>query len=311
MASVDNATAEQIGMDFGDMILGAVGDWQQNSPRTLQSTARVLGMSEMGGCREYIRATIAGDVKGPIDPLKWAAFIGTVIGDGIENILAGYEFNTQEDAEVTLPRTGIKVRGHLDARAKNSIIDLKTRDGLAEVRREGPTFKEKAQVSGYLLAKVQEGLIDEEGTGHLVYLDRSGKTPETFVWSVTVAQARLVLDAVEDRLEDVVRDMAAGRHATRDEPESYCYAISCPFYAACWDGYTPTGKIDHPRELDAVRRLVEARDMEKQAKELREAAREDLRGIEGITTDGTVVRWTIAQTQSGGVSDTLTVRVPK
>jgi hypothetical protein len=301
------------GLEIGEMVMAAIGDWQQNAPRTKQSTQRILGMSEMGGCREYVRATIAGDPKGPPESLKWAAYLGTAIGDHIEGILGEMGFHTQEDAVVTLPRTGITVRGHLDARTNDGIIDLKTRDGLADVRREGPPFKEKAQISGYFVGKVQEGVVDKNATGHLVYLDRSGKENEPFVWSVTYEVALAILDAVEDRLVDVQTALATKVSQTylRDEPESWCYAISCPFYAACWEGYVPTNKITHPRALDAVRRLVENRDDEKGAKERREAAREDLRGVEGVTPDGVVVRWTISNTESGGVADRLDVRVPK
>lgn len=303
--------ANETGLMIGGLVLTAVGDWQQNAPRTRQSAARVLGMSEMGGCREYIRASIAGDVKAPPDPLKWAAFIGTAVGDMIEKILGDYGFITQEDVTLTLPRTGIQVSGHLDARTSTYVLDLKSVDGLADVEREGPSFKNKAQISGYLVGLVQMGKLDEASTGHLVYYDRSGKTSETYVWSVTYDQALLILDAVDDRLTEVAESLATGRHASRDEPESWCYAISCPFYMACWDGYTPTGKVEHPRQLDAVRRRVEARDDAKNAAERLDQAKEDLRGVEGVTPDGTIVRWTLSETPTGRIADVLNVRTPK
>lgn len=301
------------GMEFGEMVMAGITDWQQNAPRTRQSTDRVLGMSEMGGCREYIRATIAGDPKTDSGRVKWAAFLGTATGDFIENILKGMGFDTQEDVSVTLERTGVTVKGHLDLRGKNMVGDLKSKNGIEEVKRDGPSFKNKAQIAGYLMGLVQEGKIDEDGTGHLIYFDRSGGTNEIYTWSCTVEMARKILDAVEDRLVDVQNALASGltQSYLRDEPESWCYAVDCPFYKACWDGYTPTGKIEHPRQLDAVQRLVAARAEEKAQKELREGARRDLAGVEGVTPDGTTVRWIITETPSGGYSERLDVRVKK
>jgi hypothetical protein len=225
--------ADELGAMLGDAILGAVADWQNNSPRSQQSKARILGMSEMGGCREYIRATIAGEPKTPQEEIKWPAFVGTALGDSIEEIIGGMGFSTQEDAKLTLPRTGITVMGHLDARTKGAIVDLKSKSELATVRREGPTFKEKAQISGYLVAKVQEGVLDEDATGHLVYLDRSGRDSTTHVWSTTYQNALLILDAVEERLLDVQHALATGTREDRngrlmtDEPRSWCESVQC------------------------------------------------------------------------------------
>lgn len=291
--------ATSIGLALGDAVIAALEDFQRNAPRTKQSSSRVLGMSEMGGCREYIRATIAGDTKNVRDGVKFAAYMGTAIGDFTENILGGYGFNTQEDAVVELPRTKIKVRGHLDARNKSAVIDLKTRDELTEMRREGPSFKERAQISGYLVGKVQEGVLNTESTGHLVYLDRSGKDEVPYVWSVNYETALLILDAVENRLEDVQNALATGQRAPRDEPESWCYAISCPFYDACWAGYTPTAEIAHEREIKAVQEYVAARAAVKDATAMQKAKRAALIGVEGVTPEGTVVRWTLTTTAQG------------
>lgn len=298
------------------MILDAVADWQENAPRTRQSTARVLGMSELGGCREYIRASIAGEPKGK-SGLKWAAYVGTAVGDFTEGIMEGYGAKTQEDVVLTLPLTGIKVSGHTDIRLPNRVVDLKTKDKLDDVRREGPPFKNKVQIAGYLLANLESGLVDEDATGHLVYLDRSGVQAEAYVWSTTVDQARLILETAEERLLDVQHALATatrnGRdgHLMTDEPESWCFHVQCPFYQACWAGHRPTGTVEHPRELDAVRRMLEAKADEKNALSRRAQAKEDLRGVEGVTPDGTMVKWTITTNPSGGFTEKLEVRAPK
>lgn len=302
--------ADERGTELGVMVMEAIADWQTNAPRTQQSTKRILGMSEMGACREYIRATIAGDIKQPGRELKWPAFVGTALGDFIENILGSYGFVTQQDVTVTLPRTGITIRGHLDARTKNAVIDLKTRNGLEAVRRDGPPFKEQAQISGYLVGCVQEGTLDKGSTGHLLYLDRSGSDDSTYVWSVDYEAALAILDKVEDRLMEVQQSIATATHATRDEPESWCYNVQCPFYSQCWEGYTPTTALDHPREMAAVMQFIESRDKRDEYTALAKQDREALRGVEGVMPDGTVVRWTISKYE-GGVGDRLDVRVPR
>lgn len=304
---VSQVEANAIGLELGEQVLVSVTDFQANSPRSAQP---VLGMSQIGGCREFIRAFIAKDERGLQEELKWAAYLGTAVGDHIETILGDMGFTTQKETFLTLPKSGIKVRGHMDIRGKNAVGDLKTKDGLAAVRHDGPSFKEKAQISGYLIAELQAGRVDEDATGTLIYLDRSGKTPEVFTWTTTVAQAYLILEAVEERLADVQKALASGysQGYLRDEPESWCWAVKCPFYMACWNGYTPTEKVTHERELDAVRRYTQARDEEVNAKERKEQAREDLRGVEGITPDGTIVRWTLSA-RDNGTSERLDVRV--
>jgi len=315
---VDREQANKIGFAIGEMILDALTDWQVNAPRSLQSKARVLGMSEMGGCREYIRASIAGEPKQVQTTIKFPAFIGTALGDIIESIIGQHdEAVTQEDAQVTLPITGITVRGHLDIRLPNRIIDLKTKDKLNDVRREGPSFKERAQISGYLIGKHQEGLVDDEATGHLVYLDRSGNQAETFVWTVTVPEAREILEQVEDRLLDVQHALATGSREGRDgrlmtdEPESWCYHVQCPFYQACWAGHQPTGVIEHPRELETLRRLLQAKADKKDAEAREAEARRQLEGVEGRAPDGTTVKWIITENPTGGYASRLDVRQPK
>jgi hypothetical protein len=310
--------ASQRGHELGLSVMAAIGDWQSGTDRSKQSAARQLGMSEMGGCREYIRASIAGEPKHIENPLKWAAFVGTAVGDLVEEILGPMGFTTQETAVVKIPGIEISVKGHLDLRDKSRVADIKTVDGTDTVQREGPSFKHQAQISGYLVAKVQDGTIEpEEATGHLVYLDRSGKNPDPFVWSLSYERALEVLDLVRERLLDVQHALATASREGRDgrlmtdEPESYCFAISCPFYNRCWEGYVPTGTIEHPRELDAVRRYIEARDEVNAAKGRQEGARADLEGVEGITLRGETVRWTITEKPSGGYSTRLDVRVPK
>lgn len=315
--------ADAKGIAVRDSIVQSIIDARTNSARSQQSKQRVLGMSDLGGCREYIRATIAGEPKAEKVRLAWPAEVGTAVGDHVEKILAADGWDTQETVTVTLPKTGVVVTGHLDEVSVDfdCIVDNKTVNGLADVIRDGPSFKNKVQISGYLLAAIQAKRLTTDGTGHLVYFDRSGADPLPYVWSTTYENALLILEAAENRLLDVQHALAQGSreardgHLMTDEPESWCYAVQCPFYAACWAGYTPTGAIEHPRQIAAVQKYVEHRANAVTENKLKDAAREDLQGVEGIVAsgplEGTVVRWTISTTQTGRPTDRLDVREPK
>jgi hypothetical protein len=186
------------------------------------------------------------------------------------------------------------------------------------VRREGPTFKEQCQISGYLVAAVQGGTLAADATGHLIYLDRSGADKTTHVWSVGYDQALAILAVAEDRLGSVAHALATAQPATRDEPESWCWAIKCPFYSKCWVGYMPSDEIDNPRLLSAAQLYIEGRADKKAALDLMEAARLELRGDpersheqnNGRLPDGTTIQFTLVKAMRGDY-EKLDVRVPE
>ena len=333
----------QRGQKLAARIMESVAVQQLNAPRTVQSTKRILGMSEFGACREYVRATIAGDPKTP-EGLKWPAWIGTVVGDAmetavkeaaVESLVNGYGGDAITQRRVTLQlmvghteesAQEIRISGSADIifppvtaeqaaqgrEGLGDVVDLKSRDGLGLVLREGPSFKEKAQVSGYLVACVQEGLLPAAtAAGHLMYYDRSGKVDNAYTWSVDYETATQILDAAAERLMDVASALAIpGRMATRDEPESWCYHVQCPFYANCWKGYMPSEEITNEHALEAIRMYREARADRNNASDALDALKNEIAGTQGVTPDGVIVRWTTVQGQHG-TYEKLEVREPK
>lgn len=316
-----SAEVAEFGQALGDGIHQAMTDYQNNAARTQQSAARVLGMSDLGGCREYIRATVGGEPRDGTIALKWAAAVGTAVGDWVEQAIGAMFPDAVLQETVTLMHKvtddlTISVTGHLDARiGRSAIVDLKTKDGLTEVIREGASWENLVQVSGYLVGAHQMGLVDDDASAHLVYLDRSGSESVPHVISIPMERALLILEANAERLQDVAAALASGRTAPRDKPESWCFNVGCPFYKLCWEGYEPSGVIEHPDELKAVREFVEARAAANEANALRLAKRAALKGIEGRTQglDGMpeqVVRWTITAGQHRE-SEKLEVREAK
>jgi hypothetical protein len=292
----------EFGQSLGDGIHEAMVQYQNNAARTQQATARVLGMSDLGGCREFIRATVAGEPRDSKVNLKWAAAVGTAVGDWVENAIEAMfpEAVTQETITLDLKVKDdlvIHITGHLDARiGRTAIVDIKTKNGLAEVRRQGASWENLVQVSGYLVGSHQMGIVDDDASAHLVYLDRAGSDTIPHVVSIPMERALSILEANSERLQDVATALATGRTAPRDKPESWCFNVGCPFYKLCWTGYEPTDIIEHADELKAVEEFVEARAKVNEWTSIRLAKRAALKGIEGVTTGldkEYVVRWSV------------------
>lgn len=273
---------------------GAVKEYDDNKPRSRQLH---IGPSEVGHCREYLRAKIAGDDEQPSGATKWSAFIGTAVGDALEHVMSSTRGAvTQLPVSYTLPRHGFTVSGSLDVLwpkrgadsdalrdTFNEVWDWKSKDGIDGVMRDGPQRKEWIQVSIYLLAALDLGYVDEDAIGTLVYYDRSGKDKQVWTASVTVREARGWIEAAEERLDDVIRALADpaygdGERHLRDEAEQTCWYFGCPFYAQCWAGYEPAEKITDERLIAAMRQYDEGRELGKAAKKLQDEAK----GILGV-----------------------------
>jgi len=301
---------------LADFLNNEVASWDNERPRSQQVT---LGPSELGGCREFIRATVAQDPGLPETGFKAAAFMGTAVGDMIERIFGERLMAIlQREVSIQMGRTGITVAGSADAIipptvskrvAKGSrvfeilagglVLDIKSKDGLAEIEKYGASLENLIQISVYLVGAVAEGLLSKDSYGVLLYVDRSGSTKRFTTITIDYDEATRWIDLAEERLMDVDEVLAKGspeedRWALRDKSPAWCFAVQCPFRENCWGGseHRPTGQITHPDELEAVSRYVTARDLEKQAIELKAAANKSLAGVAGITPDGTTVSWT-------------------
>lgn len=312
----DRAEQERV----SEMLAGRIHDelkaFDDSRARSKQSSKRILGMSDLGGCREFVRATVAGDERASDDRLKWAAFVGTALGDYIETALAAQVgASIQEYVTLTLPKTGIEVSGSTDVVIfDNHLIDNKTKDRLDAVREDGPSMKYLVQVSGYFVAMVQAGRMTEEGTASLVFYDRSGAQPYPYVVTIGYLEAMSYLEWAEERLTEVAHTLtpeaaypdANGRYL-RDEPESWCFHVKCPFFAQCWDNpdYQPTGVIDAPEHIAAIELYDRGRKMAKAGEGLQREAKDKLGAyrpadedpVEGRTVDG---KWSLKFTLTEG-----------
>ncbi len=287
---------------LAERLLGAVLAAQGRKPRDKQ---REIGPSGLGGCREFIRATMAGDPMMESTGWKAEAWIGTIGGDALEAIFEE-ELGalTQQRITCTLPRTGLVVSGNSDLIfiEDNMLGDLKSKDGFETVKREGPSLDNLIQVSIYVLGLVQAGILTEGATARLIYWDRSGATKE-FLAIVLEWDAILRFIAIcETRLEEVVEAqeaLEAGdlsyRHHLRDKKPAYCMSpkVMCPFRQACWEGsdWWPTDELVDDELIAAAWRVYNARQDAKAADELVKSGKAELEGVSGTTKDGLAVGW--------------------
>lgn len=288
------STVPPVDMDddaLADYILAAANSRTMNTPRTQQAASHILGPSDLGSCRNYLRLMV---LQHPYDEdnvsdSRWPAFIGTAVGDHLEDALAATspEIRTQVPLAITFP-SGRQTRGTADALLPDvGIVDFKAKDGLATVRRSGPSFGNLVQINTYLLGAIQAGLLPENARWFLVYYDRSGREARPHVISGSLDMD--IIAEMESRLDDVEYAVAHDEEAPRDNPEPLCRY--CPFYFSCRGGITDSpGLITDAGHLDAVTQYRDAMAMEREAKRLKDEAKDALVGAAG-STGQYIVRW--------------------
>ena len=289
-------------MPLAERYLQALKDFENAKPRNKQVR---LGPSELGGCREYIRNVMIDSPMQEADVWPTAAVVGTVLGTHLEQVAAEYMGAiTEVPVTATLPN-GLKVSGHADVVIveDNCVIDAKSKDGLAAVRREGASLENLIQISVYTLGLVQAGILTEGATAHLIYVDRAGNDQDLHEVELSWEDILGYIELCMERLDEVVQvqeQVDAGNvefvRSLRDKTPPFCYSpkVMCPFRDLCWKGseWVPDEVINDPEVIQAVFLYDEARALEKDAAKVKAAQREKLIGVSGVTPSGLSVTWT-------------------
>jgi hypothetical protein len=282
---------------LADMVYKSMQDFSNNSARGQQAQEFRVGISDLGYCSERTRRMLDQQVPEETDMLK--AFIGTAIGDHVEQAVVKAFPTAISQAEVSLPLTvgdrTFNVPGHPDLVLPQGIVlDAKTSDGLALARRMGADQQKNFQRHGYGKAAWLAGLFDDDV--HLddvqvgnVWIDRSGDAQEVHVQLVPFDQD--VLDDAARWLDEVIYAYIQQTEARKEPAREVC-AATCGFFSVCRALDTDVqGLLTDPEVLEAVRMYREGLDLEKQGKSLKEQAKPALKGIAGSTGQHTV-RWT-------------------
>lgn len=275
---------------MGEKIMAAVDAYNADLPRSKQE---LLGVSDVGGCREYGRRVVA-QIEPSDTRSTWPASLGTAVDAFVKTALDHVYSNvmiTDAEVEVAYPN-GATLTGHPDvvcSHGVNAVIDIKTRDGVIAVGRSGPTMQQRFQVHSYAKGLIDAGVLTGTPTCIIVWLDRSGSTADTFTWQEPYDPA--VVNEASIWIEDVMYAVRSGEEASKDKPFDFCERY-CQFFTDCrkqdWD---PEGLLQDEEVVSAADLYLEGMATEKRGKLMKGEAKKALIGVSG-STGRALVRWT-------------------
>lgn len=280
-------------MDIKELLVKALHAKENSRPR---STQVQIGPSELGGCRRKVWYRLNNQPETNDNEMKLAAIMGTAIHGAIENALAD---NKDVVIEQTVEYGGMKAHVDLYIPSTGDVVDWKT------VKMKNlsyfPSQQQRWQVHTYGY------LIEQSGTGKvqtvsLVAIPRDGDERDVVVHSEPYDES-IALEALA-WLEQV---KASTEAPAPERDENYC-KFYCKFYDATGEmgcvgikkGSTKTeyNLID---DSQADKTAVEYLELDSQIKELterKEALREGLAGLLGVTKSGYEIKWTTVQSNT-------------
>lgn len=298
-----------------ELVCAATNAYDSDQPRSRQQQ---IGPSSIGFCRRQSVYTMM--VEAPTDSVRpgiehWPADVGTAIHEYMDKVFTFVNDNQlrllQTDRipqqvtfltgqqlgriTATLPN-GDEITGTPDLAipAWNMLVDVKTVNGLTKIKRDGVSQNHNWQRHLYALALVQQNILQDDGTLRVanLYFDRSGA--ESMPYAIVDEYDPTVFAPIQEWVEDVKYARLHGVDtASQDIPAPVCERI-CEYFTLC-RGALPDSDdgelITDPEKLDAVNMVLEAREMESEAKRLKNTAQIVLKDTSGST--GThQVRWT-------------------
>ena len=289
-------------MDYSIAISAALTAHMDNSARSVQASEGRLGPSDIGFCRQKAALMTRGVEATDSNP-KWAAAVGTAIHNYVEaaikQMFPEWLVGSIDNMAVAavLP-SGAIISGHPDIVIpdQNTVLDIKTVDGFAWVKREGTSQQHKYQRHLYAMGCIQAGIFDDSKPVYVgnVYFDRSGKEQQPLV--IVEEYDPTLTDEIDSWISDVIYAVKNNEDASRDIPSPVCERI-CSHFTACRGGLAINDggeQITDQTLTSAVDMYVEARNMEKTAKQMKDEASAILSGVNG-TTGAWQVRWVEVQ----------------
>ena len=277
-------------MDIKDKLVKALHNKENSRAR---STQVQIGPSELGGCRRKVWYRLNDQPETNDAELKLAAIMGTAIHSAIESAFAG---DNSIILEQTVEYNGMKA--HVDAFLPDTgdVIDWKT--VKAKNLSYFPSLQQRwqVQVYGYLIDKAGKG---KPRTVNLVAIPRDGDERDIKVHSEPYDEA-IALEA----LNWLAAIKEAKEAPAPERDESYC-KFYCKFYDAsgemgCVGLKKERTKTELPliHDSEADTNALEYLQLDNQIKELterKEALRDGLSGLLGVTQSGIEVKWTPTQ----------------
>lgn len=260
-----------------EVLIERLSEQDNNRDRSKQTN---VGPSEIGGCATKLWHKVNGTEPTNLNTLKLSAIMGTAIHTLIESVFAESDsFLTEVEVEYD------GITGHIDLVDCDTMTvwDWKTttKAGLGYF----PTTqqREQVQIYGYL---ANQNDIPVQRVG-LVAICRDGNENDIVEYSEEYNEA-LALNAIQRYLD--IREQYEPPAPEKDA--DYC-AKYCQYFGACTGITAPstTNEITNPETIELVKQYKDLTSLAKTAKESAEFAKMALEGTQGITPDGTIVKW--------------------
>lgn len=285
---------------IADEVRAAVNDASTSTDRSEQAKEFRLGPSDIGFCSERVRRML--DRQNPTDEVDWnKAWIGTVLGDGLEDALKRRWPNalTQVELFVELETDTrvFKMPGHADVILPDvgMVLDIKMKNGLVYIRRQETADQGyQFQRHLYALGAHQCGMfgdipLEDVKVGN-IYYDRSGMEPVPHV-QIEPFSHDVIREATE-WLDGVVYSFLNNEEAQKEPARQVCEA-ACGFFSICRATDTDVeGLITDAEHLGAIEMYLEGAEMERTGKKMKTQAQVMLNGVEGHTPSHSL-RWTL------------------
>lgn len=267
-----------------------------NTARGRQAAEFRVGMSDLGYCSERTRRMLNQEV--PQDSDMFKAWLGTVIGDGVEDAVVAAFPGAIKQASVSVTLEGdrhtYEVPGHPDLILPDEVLvlDGKTSFGLDLPRRTGADQQKQFQRHCYgkgawLAGYFGEAPLEDVRVGNF-WLDRSGRESEVHVQIERYSDE--VLAEAARWIDEVVYAYTTGGEAQKEPPREVC-AATCGFFGPCRGGDTDVeGLLEGRETIEAVRLYLDGKELEKTGKSYKDQAKAFLDGMSGSTGQHTV-RW--------------------
>ena len=274
-------------MDVKELLIKALHDKEGKRSRSLQTQ---IGPSELGSCRRKVWYKLNSQPETNDNELKLAAIMGTAIHDSIEKAFAD---NKEVLLEQTVEHNGMKAHVDLYIPGTGDVVDWKTvkLKNLAYF----PSQQQRWQVHTYGYLIEQSGLGKVHNV-HLVAIPRDGDERDVKVYSEKY-DTSIALEALSWLEAIKVSEIAPDP----EKDESYC-KFYCKYYDASGDlGCAGLKKERTRTELPPIEsdefsnQALEYLQIDNKIKELttkKDAIKEALAGVVGVTSTGVEVRWT-------------------
>lgn len=275
---------------------GAIQRAATHTDRGQQAAEFRVGISDLGYCSERTRRML--DHQVPEDSDMFKAWIGTALGDALEDAVVAAFPGAIKQSEVTVTLVGDKrtfqVLGHPDLilPEEGIVLDGKSAFGLNLARRMGADQQKQFQRHGYGAGAWDAGFFGDLGLKDVrvgnVWLDRSGVESSVHV-QLEPFDFQVLFEATH-WLEEVIEHYIAGTEAQKEPPREVC-ASTCGFFSVCRALDTDvTGLLEGRETIEAVQLYLDGKKMASEGEKFKREAKAALDGVSGSTGQHTV-RW--------------------